>query len=168
MSRKVKCFVTGEEGTNETFVKIGTHYYKSQEIYEQYRHEVDTRNAIVTMIANNFLGYQSGQKFPAYIQKKLKEFDFYSNDVILATLEKMSDTIQYYMNNKDFKSESGKISYIFAILSNNINDINKQFKHNKKVEKEHKTEIMTLSEIDISRPAPKGRDISDWLDEEDL
>ena len=72
------------------------------------------------------------------------------------------------MNNKDFKSESGKISYIFAILSNNINDINKQFKHNKKVEKEHKTEIMTLSEKDMSRPSTKGRDISDWLDEEDL
>ena len=125
MARTVKCHITGETGTTDTFIKIGRFYYKSQAVYDQYRHEIDTRNAIVTRIANEFLGYQAGQKFPAYIQKKLNELNYYSYDVILKTIDKMSDKIMYYMNNKEFKNESGKISYIFAIISNNINDVNK-------------------------------------------
>lgn len=167
MSRKVKCFITGEEGTSDTFVKIGSHYYKSQAVYDQYRHEIDTRNAIVTRIANEFLGYQTGQKFPAYIQKKLNELNYYSYDVILKTIDKMSDKIMYYMNNKEFKNESGKISYIFAIISNNINDVNKEYQWKRKNEEhEHHTEIVDIPE-EIPTPS-KVKDISSWLDGDDM
>ena len=167
MSRKVKCFITGEEGTSDTFVKIGSHYYKSQAVYDQYRHEIDTRNAIVTRIANEFLGYQAGQKFPAYIQKKLNELNYYSYDVILKTIDKMSDKIMYYMNNKEFKNESGKISYIFAIISNNINDVNKEYQWEKKNEEhEHHTEIVDIPE-EIPTPS-KLKDISSSLDADDM
>ena len=167
MARKVKCHITGEEGTADTFVKIGRYYYKSQAVYDTYRHETDTRNAIVKKIANEFLGYQDGQKFPPYIQKKLNELGYYSYDVILKTIEKKYDTIMYYMNNKEFRNESGKISYIFAIISNNINDVNKSYQWEKKCEQqEHSTEV-----IDIPEAAPqpsKARDMSEWLDGEDI
>ena len=167
MARTVKCHITGETGTTDTFIKIGRFYYKSQAVYDQYRHEIDTRNAIVTRIANEFLGYQAGQKFPAYIQKKLNELNYYSYDVILKTIDKMSDKIMYYMNNKEFKNESGKISYIFAIISNNINDVNKEYQWKKKNEEhEHHTEI-----VDIPEEIPtlsKVKDISSWLDGDDM
>lgn len=169
MSRKVKCFITGEEGTSDTFVKIGSHYYKSQAVYDEYRHEADTRKTIVNIIANDFLGYQSGQKFPAYIQKKLNEFGYYSNDIILATIEKHYDNIKYYMENKQFKNDTGKIAYIFAIISNNINDVNKEYQWKKKTEQqEHKTEMISLPETDISSAPVKAKDISSWLEEDDI
>lgn len=168
MSRKVKCYVTGEEGTNDTFVKIGTHYYKSQAVYDEYRHEIDTRKTIVTKIAMDFLGYQCGQKFPTYIQNKLNELKFYSNDVILATIDKYYDTIKYYMDNKEFKNESGKIAYIFAILSNNINDVYKSYRVAKKETKEHKTEMISSTTINLPTPKVKGKDISDWLEDDDI
>lgn len=169
MSRSVKCYVTGEIGTNDTFVKIGCHYYKSRAVYEKYRHEIDTRNAVVSMIAVKFLGYQRGQKFPAYIQKKLNEFSFYSYDVILRTFEKCSDSIIYYMSKKEFRNESGKIAYIFAVLSNNINDVNKELEWDKKAqEKESKTEMNSEQGINMMRPNTKVKNVSAWLDEEDL
>ena len=34
MARSCKCAITGEVGTTDTFVKIGSKYYKSQEIYD--------------------------------------------------------------------------------------------------------------------------------------
>ena len=170
MGRKVKCYATGEEGTNDTFVKIGDHYYKSQAVYDEYRHEIDTRKLIVSKIANEFLGYHKGQKFPAYINKKLGEFSYYKADVILKTIEKKNDSIMYFMQNKEFKSESGKISYIFAIISNNINDVNKEYQWHKKAEQqEHKTEMISVPEITISAPVNSGvRDITNWLEDEDI
>lgn len=167
MGRPCKCHITGVEGNTDTFVKIGRFYYQSQAVYNQYRHEIDTRNAIVSKIAYDFLGYQTGQKFPSYIQKKLNELNFYSYDVILKTVEKMQDNILYYMNNKEFKNESGKISYIFAIISNNINDVNKSYQWNKKCEQqEHNTEIIDIPE---SVPASSNvRDITSWLDGDDI
>lgn len=167
MGRPCKCHITGVEGNTDTFVKIGRFYYQSQAVYDQYRHEVDTRNAIVSKIAYDFLGYQTGQKFPSYIQKKLNELKFYSYDVILRTIENMQDNILYYMNNKEFKNESGKISYIFAIISNNINDVNKSYQWNKKCEQqEHNTEIIDIPE---SAPASSNvKDITSWLDGDDI
>ena len=71
------------------------------------------------------------------------------------------------MNNKEFKNESGKISYIFAIISNNINDVNKSYQWNKKCEQqEHNTEIIDIPE---SVPASSNvRDITSWLDGDDI
>lgn len=169
MSRSVKCYVTGEVGTNDTFVKIGNHYYKSQAVYEKYRHEIDTRKEIISLVATKFLGYQNGQKFPAYIQKKLNEFSFYSYDVILKTFEKCSDSIVYYMSKKEFRNESGKIAYIFAVLSNNINDVNKEFEWSKKAaKKEEKAEVNSEQGINMIRPVSKVKNVSAWLDEEDI
>ena len=79
----------------------------------------------------------------------------------------MSDKIMYYMNNKEFKNESGKISYIFAIISNNINDVNKEYQWKKKNEEhEHHTEIVDIPE-EIPTPS-KVKDISSWLDGDDM
>jgi len=169
MSRKVKCYVTGETGTNDTFVKIGSHYYKSQAVYDAYRHEIDTRKAIISIIAKDFLNYTDGQKFPPYIQTKLNELSFYSNDVILATIEKTKNSIIYYTTNKEFRNEAGKIAYIFAIIANNINDINKEYKAKLQSEKrEHITELPPVSIAVSNTSAPKGKDISDWLEDEDI
>lgn len=37
MANKCKCRVTGEEGNSDIFIKIGKHYYKSQEVYDEYQ-----------------------------------------------------------------------------------------------------------------------------------
>ncbi|HKM01179.1 MAG TPA: GIY-YIG nuclease family protein [Sedimentibacter sp.] len=56
MANKCKCRVTGEEGNSDTFIKIGKHYYKSQEIYDEYQAKLlEVKSGIykITNVKNN-------------------------------------------------------------------------------------------------------------------
>ena len=131
MARRVRCQITKEYGTSDTFVKIGTKYYKSQEIYDKHHAEQKLQTQIVETIAYDFLGYEKGQEIPTVMFRKLKELDFYSKEVIIETLSEISDAVHYWMENKQFDSDFGRISYIFAIIKNKINDVYKVHKHKK-------------------------------------
>lgn len=168
MARKVKCAITGEYGTNETFIKIGTKYYKSQEIYDKDRRRKDLHKKIVDTILNEFLGYQQGQIPSSLLFKKLKELEFYDNEVILKTIEQQSDTIKYWMNNKEFKNDNGKIAYMFAIIKGSINDIYKEWKREKDLEQKlHKTDYNIPINIDIEINKQDGKDLSKWLEDDE-
>lgn len=164
MARKVRCAVTKEYGTSDTFIKIGSKYYKSQQIYDEYEKEKSYRQKILDMISFDFLDYSPGQTFPTLIVKQLKQLDFYSKEVIYQTFLKCYDNIMYYLKNKDFKDDCAKIRYIFAIIKNNINDVYKA----DKIQKARKIEENRHEIADINRAGTiqKGRDISKWLEEE--
>ena len=76
------------------------------------------------------LGYKKGEKIPSFLFKKLKEYEVASigYEVLLATIKDERKNIQWAINNKEFKNEIGKISYIFAILSNHWKDSKKKMK----------------------------------------
>ena len=169
MARKVKCAITGEYGTNETFIKIGTKYYKTQEIYDEDRRRKDLHKKIVDTILNDFLDYQQGQIPSSLLFKKLKELEFYDNEVILKTIEQQSDTIKYWMNNKEFKNENGKIAYMFAIIKGSINDVYKDWKREKAIKHKENKSIIDIN-IDIKQinTTQKGKDITAWLEEDDV
>ena len=164
MARKVRCAVTREYGTSDTFIKIGNKYYKSQQIYDEYEKEKVYRQKILDMISVDFLDYSPGQTFPTLIVKQLKQLDFYSKEVIYQTFLKCYDNIMYYLKNKDFKDDCAKIRYIFAIIKNNINDVYKA----DKIQKARKIEESQHEFADIERAGiiQKGKDISKWLEEE--
>jgi hypothetical protein len=169
MARKVKCAITGEDGTNETFIKIGSKYYKSQEIYDQDRRCKDLHKKIVDIILNDFLNYQQCQIPSSLLFKKLKELEFYDNEVILKTIEQQSDTIKYWMNNKEFQNDNGKIAYLFAIIKGSINDVHKEWERNKIVQqKENQTSIDINIDIKQINTSQKGKDITAWLEDDDI
>ena len=168
MARKVKCAITGEYCTNETFIKIGTKYYKSQEIYDEDRRRKDLHKKIVDTILNDFLDYQQGQIPSSLLFKKLKELEFYDNEVILKTIEQQSDTIRYWMNNKEFKNENGKIAYMFAIIKGSINDVYKDWKREKDLERKlHREDYSIPINIDITVNKQDGKDLSKWLEDDE-
>jgi hypothetical protein len=167
--RKVKCAITGEDGTNETFIKIGNKYYKSQEIYDEFQRKKILRQQIIDFICYNLLDYQKGQKFPSLITNKLKDLEFYDNEVILKAFQDYENDIVYWMNHKNFTSSAGKIGYMFAIVNNHINDIYDQWKRDKKQTiKEEKSEIQVNTDIVIKDLGTnkKGKDISEWLEDD--
>lgn len=123
MGRRVVCRVTGEVGTSDTFVKINGKYYKSQEIYDDYCKEKNLRMKIIGKIYFDLLEYEPGQPFPTIAAKKLSELNFYSNEIILKTLESIIPSLKAIFRVKKFKDDNAKISYIFAALKNHINDI---------------------------------------------
>lgn len=168
MARKVKCAITGEYGTNETFIKIGTRYYKSQEVYDEDRRCKDLHKKIVDTILNEFLDYQQGQIPSSLLFKKLKELEFYDNEVILKTLYQQSDTIKYWMNNKEFKNENGKVAYMFAIIKGCINDVYKDWKREKDLERKLQGADYNIPiDMDVEVNKQEGKDLSKWLEDDE-
>ena len=167
MARKVKCQITKEEGTSDVFYKAPNgKYYKSQKLYETWLKEKTDREEFLEMFANDFLGYKQGQVFPTVLCKRLKELEFYGYDVINQTVKKCKSSIEYALTHKDFASENGKISYIFAIIKNNINDVYKQIvEEEKKPIVEHY--IDETVDIDNIQTTHKEKNIKKWLEEDD-
>ena len=167
MARKVKCQITGEYGTSDVFYKADNgKYYKSKELYDVWNKENEDRKHVIERFAIEFLDYVPGQVFPTILTKKLKELEFYGYDVINKTIDKSYDSIQYILRNKDFRNDVGKISYIFAIIKNNINDVYKQVV---KEEKEQKREydIDTSVDIDSIQTTHTEKNITKWLEDDD-
>lgn len=170
MAKEVTCHITGEKGPREEFVKIGRYYYKSQEIYDEMVENRDKINEAKGIIAKDFLGYAKGQKYPTFVDKKMKELDYYCGEVILRTVKEQYDTIAYYMRTKEFSSDFAKASYIFAIITNTINEVDKKYK---KEQKEMKAAEKKQEELDCmvsllntsceKAPKQRNKDISGFI-----
>lgn len=169
LARRCKCQITKEFGNTDIFIKIDGKYYKSQEIYDNHKKEQELRKEIIDIVLYDFLHYQQGQVFPTILTKKLKELDFYPNEVILKTIEVNSDNIRYWMDNKEFDSDYGKIAYMFAIIKNTINDVHRDWKREKRIKREEKKSSIDIN-IDIQdiNTAQVGKDISNWLEDDEL
>ena len=167
MARQCKCQVTGEKGTTDTFYKADNgKYYKSKEVYDIWNKENEDRKNVIEKFAVDFLDYKPGQVFPTVLTKKLKELEFYGYDVINRTIDKAYNSIQYAIQHKDFKNDIGKISYIFAIIKNNINDVYKQIVQEEK-RSETVCEINNEVDIDNIQTNHKEKNIQKWLEDDD-
>lgn len=167
MARQCKCQVTGEKGTTDTFYKADNgKYYKSKEVYDIWNKENEDRKNVIERFAVDFLDYKPGQVFPTVLTKKLKELEFYGYDVINRTIDKAYNSIQYAIQHKEFKSDVGKISYIFAIIKNNINDVYKQVVQEEK-RSETVCEIDNEVDIDNIQTNHKEKNIKKWLEDDD-
>lgn len=168
MARSCKCAITGEIGTTDTFVKIGSKYYKSQEIYDAELQRKAKRRELIDYICREFLGYGNGQPFPTSLPKKIKELEFYSDDIILETFKKCSPEINYQLEHKQFSSEYGKLSYIFAIVKNNIADVYTEVQRKQKQDEiSRKTEIECDNLSNVGTKT-RGKDISSFLDDDEF
>lgn len=172
MARKCKCFVTGAIGNTDDFVKgANGKYFCSLAVYQEFCRKTEQRKEIIRIIAEDILGYQSGQVFPTYLTKGLKDFDFYDTEVVLKTLKKNQESIRYYMGKKDFRDDVAKLHYIYAALKNNINGVYNTWLAEKRAEQRQKStdtaDIETLASGAIQEQQrvikQKTRDISDWL-----
>ena len=170
IGRKVKCQVTGEYGSSDDFVKINGKYYKNQKVYDVWNKENEDRKKTIDIIASDFLNYQPGQVFPTVLTKKLKELEFYGYDVILKTIEKCRKSIEYSMNTKSFKNDLNRISYIMAIIRNNIIDVYKECLREEKIinkQEEQTTNFDVVDEQSMMNIGSKikAKDISDFLED---
>lgn len=169
MARQCKCQITGEVGTTDTFYKADNgKYYKSKEVYDIWNKENENRKKVIEKFAVDFLDYKPGQVFPTVLTKKLKELEFYGYDVINKTIEKTYNSIQYAIQHKEFINDVGKISYIFGIIKNNINEVYKQTVQ-QEMEKKNETVCEIDNEVDIDniQTKHKEKNIRKWLEDDD-
>lgn len=171
-SRTVVCAVTGEKGSSLDFVHIGTKYYKSQEVYDEMRREVDTWAAIKDFLAYDICDYGETQKFPSYLTKVLKDLRFYNYKIVAEVIRKNSSYLCEIAHTKEFSSERGKLMYIFAIINNEANELYQKEKRKKRLEKiteDPHVDLMveTLNEAPKAPIKQKNRDISRYIEEGD-
>jgi len=142
MARKVKCKMTNEYGTSDVFYRADNgEYYKSKEIYDIYVYEKKCRIILIDKLID-IMGYKNMTQFPTVLSKEVKILhETYSYGVILKTFNHCNKNIQYALSNKNFGNEYGKIKYIFAIIKNNINDIDKQESRKLIVENTKKVDV---------------------------
>lgn len=169
MARKVKCFVTGEEGTSDVFVKkpIGKQnkYFKSNQIYEDYIKEKEVKDKLLIYISNVILNYREGQYLPTVLIKKINELaSIYTYHVVLETFQSKEDTLQYWMGlDNKFKNEYAKVSYMMAIVNNSINDVYKEWQYKQKRKQSESIKVDTdILNVDIVNSKTK-KDISEFL-----
>ena len=163
MSRAVKCAITHEIGTTDTFIKIGSKYYKSQEIYDADQRKKEVYTQLVDYICREFLGYGNGQPFPPILPKKIKELSFYSNEIILETFKECADDIHYLLEHKQFSNEYGKISYMFTIVKGHIADVAKKEKRMAASNEQVKNNMIECGDLSSIGSKKQGKDISRFL-----
>lgn len=169
MARKVRCAITGEYGTSDTFIKIDGRYYKNQVIYNEHKRQTEYWQKIITKFAYDFLDYKPGQPFPTILTKKLKELNFYDNETIYKTIEFSEDDIHRALETKDFDSDYRRINYILAIVRNNINKVWKGILQERREKRDPNSDNPILIEqmcSQIQNPRQKIKDISRFLEDD--
>jgi len=168
MGRKVKCQVTKELGDSSEFYKAPNgKYYKTEEIYNHWKHESDDRKECINLICE-YGNYKNGEYAPTYLNKMIAEFGKRAGyDVLLETIKECDETFRWANENKEFNSEMSRLFYYKAIIGNKIVDVYKRHERLKTQEK-WISAAPTEELVDIENigcPTGGGRDLTGLLGE---
>lgn len=168
MGRQCKCAITGEIGNTDVFVKVGTKYYKNQETYDESQRKKESYKQLVDYICKTFLDYYEGQPFPPALPKFLKELNFYDSDTIFETVRQNEKEILYWFTNKQFNNQNAKLAYMFAIVKSKIADVHSQMKRQKAQEREAERRIDHDFTLISTGTKVVGKNISQFLEDDEL
>lgn len=88
---------------------------------------------IIDIVAT-YMNYENTKQFNTLIPKKIKELrEAYPDEVIFDFFVDRKKTFEW-ISNKEFKSDSSRVVYFFAVVQNNINDYYKVWKMKKRIE----------------------------------
>lgn len=177
MARKCICKICKAKGDTDTFYKVTdekgkNRYYCNQQEFETYINEKVKREDLIKYIAEDVLDYEEGQIVPVVLLKKIQEMNkFYDYEVIHDCFKENQETIQYWIDTKNFTSEYGMVSYIMKIIEGSINDVYKKWKFKKRQNQKQQVNSISLdiiNEINTDTVKKKNKSIMAFLDEEDV
>lgn len=188
----VKCMATGQRGPRDEYYKAPNgRYFQSEEIYQAWlsgrRKEKAKQNQakhydkpgrtfesyrkLCDTIAD-LIGYdpKDGQPMPPIVFRRLKDMEWYSDEIIQQTFDENRTAIQWAMTNKKFDNDIAKISYMMAIVKNNIGAVyqRERDKANKTVKEESRHDLDATIDLSSIGAVHKGNDVSNLLGGDDL
>lgn len=168
MGRKVKCQVTKEVGDASEFFKAPNgKYYKTEQIYNKWRHEAEDRRQCIDLICE-YANYKSIEYAPSFLNKMLSDFGKkVGYDVLLETIQECENDFLWANSNRDFNNEMGRMFYFKAIIGNHIVDVYKRHEQSKEQEElMEKTPVEAFTDIgNVGCPTGGGKDLSKLLGE---
>lgn len=89
------------------------------------KEEESFRKKCIDFLAINYFDYNKTKKFNPLLVKRLQTLSILSSyEVIYFTMQEVKPNIDYAMQSKKFENENQKISYILAIIRNNLDTYN--------------------------------------------
>lgn len=171
--RIVKCFATGEYGTSLNFVKHDNHWWKNEEVYNQYAANCAYRTKAYDLYSQ-IIGYEKGKIFPPYVHKRFQKLEFYGWECIYQNMLECRSSMEWAIYHKDFQNENHQTAYLFVIMEGNINSCYSRMKKEKeaaeRLAKKRDEEVKYSSDVDmnaVKTSNSKKRDISKWLDDDE-
>lgn len=171
--RRVKCYATGEYGNSLEYVQHDKHWWKNEEVYQQF-----IKNKIYRDKAYNLysliIGYEKGQVFSGYIHKRFKKLSYYGWECIYQNMMECRSSMEWAVLHKDFENDVVQAAYLFAIMESNINGCYSRMR--KQAIEENRNKVLAeraaryVNDVDLTsvQNAPKkNRDISQWLEDEE-
>ena len=126
MPRQCKLQDTGESvPVDQAFRAPNKKYYSSEAAWQKVVINKEYRSKCVDFLMS-LLDYKEGMKLPTITYKKIQEYEPYGLDVLYATMLSQQSSCEWALQNKDFRQETAKIFYLFAIFQNHIMDEYKQ------------------------------------------
>lgn len=179
-NRLTKCKATGEEGYTLDFYRSESgEYFKSEEVYREYRAEIDAYNEVKLIIDEELMGYDPNLPYNSLTPYNLKRLKGYSNVVILETVKRYYDDILYSLQKKNITDASKRCSYIFAIIKSHAIDVKKDLDKEKqarekiiaKASDESLADKLMVEALNTNQQINKQqgkKDISAFLSEEEI
>lgn len=161
MARKVRCQVTKEWGTSDTFYKAPNgKYYIDEKIYLKVKKDAEYRNLCIDTICS----IAEYAIVPPILNKIINSLGkAMGYDVLYETILRNKKNFIWANANKKFDSEVHRLLYYQGILKNSVIDVFKEFQnHNNQTEKENP--IIPPENLDVGIVICKGEDhITDIL-----
>lgn len=180
-NRQVKCAITGEMGPACDFYRDKSgKYYKSEQVYRDYRAEVEAYKEVKHIIDVELIGYNPNLPYNSFTPYNLKKLKGYSNRVILETVKRNKNQILSAVRKKEFRDSSAKCSYIFAIIKGRLQDVKRTLEREDKMRERTKAKLeansladeLMVAALNTESTAPpvkqRKKDISAFLSEEEL
>ena len=145
---------------DESYKAENGYYYSSEAAYRQMREKAEQKNRCYDLLME-LMGYDKtkGHKLPTLAVKKMEEYrNSYGFDVLYETILSQSDNIRWALSNRlESSTELNKVSYIFAILRNNVMTEYRKKKRQEKQEKESQKKLAEVNEspVEISGNIPR-------------
>lgn len=163
--REVKCAVTGETGSSNDFIKVGSKWYKSQEVYDLWKKEDNHRQECLRIIGEA-LGYETGDKYPTTICREINSMKKYTFEVVEEAVRNKRDSIQYAIDHVSFSSEYNMARYISQIIRGDLKAAQSRLIAREKIirntPKVHHDEANGV-DINLKNVKQETKDISKWL-----
>lgn len=165
MPRAVKCQVTKELGTSDTFFKAPNgKYYKTEEIYNQWKRNTELRNMCISILCD-IAGYNENIVVPTFLNKMVndigKKVGF---DVLYDTIQRHYNDFVWANEHKNFSTELNRLFYYQSIIKNNVVEVYKEYQQNK--EQQKKIDNFELpDDISAGRIIKKGKDLTALLED---
>lgn len=154
---------TGEEIEKSLAFKSGQYYFSSEIAKKKYESNKFWRPKCIDLISE-ILG-EEPKLLSTYLYKRIKDFENVGYIVLYHTVRDQENSIRHALDIKDFDTDFGKISYVFAIITNNYKETIKRLKTEKA--KNNTPKIVDEREIKtVKNPTQKVKDIKHYIDEE--